>query len=61
MFLGQEVHFYMVYIEYYTELNLQIFNYAQKLTEICKAIFALAKRLLTFATVVMVRPVACHS
>ena len=27
-FLGQEVHFYTVYIAYYTELNLQIQNYA---------------------------------
>ena len=26
----QEVHYYMVYIAHYTELNLQIFNYAQK-------------------------------
>ena len=26
----QEVHYYMVYIEYYTELNLQVWNYAQK-------------------------------
>ena len=24
MFLGQEVHYYMVYIAYFTELNLQI-------------------------------------
>ena len=30
VFLGQEVHNYMVYIEYYTELNLQNFNYAEK-------------------------------
>ena len=30
VFLGQEVHYYMVYIAYFTELNLQICNYAQK-------------------------------
>ena len=30
VFLGQEVHFYMVYIAYFTELNLQICDYAQK-------------------------------
>ena len=30
MFLGQKVHYYMIYIAYYTELNLQICNYAQK-------------------------------
>ena len=30
MFLGQEVHYYMVYIAYFTELNLQICDYAQK-------------------------------
>ena len=29
-FLGQEVHYYMVNIAYYTELNLQICNYVQK-------------------------------
>ena len=29
MFLGQEVHYYMVYIAYYTKLNLQLCNYAQ--------------------------------
>ena len=28
--LGQEVHYYMVYIAYFTELILQIRNYAQK-------------------------------
>ena len=28
--LGQEVHYYMVYIAYFTELNLQICDYAQK-------------------------------
>ena len=30
MFLGQEVHYYMVYIAYFTELNLQICDYGQK-------------------------------
>ena len=30
MFLGQEVHYYMVYIAYFTEVNLQICDYAQK-------------------------------
>ena len=30
MFLGQEVHYYMVYIAYFTELILQICDYAQK-------------------------------
>ena len=28
--LWQEVHYYMVYIAYYTVLNLQICNYAHK-------------------------------
>ena len=28
VFLGQEVHYYMVYLAYYTELNLQVCNYA---------------------------------
>ena len=30
VFLGQEVHYYMVYIAYFTELILQICNFAQK-------------------------------
>ena len=30
VFLGQEVHYYMVYIAYFTELNLQICDCAQK-------------------------------
>ena len=30
VFLGQEVHFYMVYIAYFTELILQICDFAQK-------------------------------
>ena len=33
--LGQEVHYYMVYIAYYTELDLQICDYALKL-RICR-------------------------
>ena len=31
----QEVHYYMVYIAYFTELNLQICDYAQK-RRICR-------------------------
>ena len=57
----QEVHYYMVYIAYYTELNLEIFNYAQnnaivakivntRLMKIRMAIFALAERLPTSFT-----------
>ena len=34
-FLGQEVHYYMIYIAYSIELNLQICNYAQK-RRICR-------------------------
>ena len=30
VFLGQEVHYYMVYFAYFTELILQICDYAQK-------------------------------
>ena len=30
VFLGQEVHYYMVYIAYFTGLILQICDYAQK-------------------------------
>ena len=30
VFLGQEVHYYMVYIAYFTELILQICDYVQK-------------------------------
>ena len=30
VFLGQELHYYMVYIAYFTELILQIYDYAQK-------------------------------
>ena len=36
MFLGQEVHYYMVYIAYFTELNLQFCDYAQKLCIFCE-------------------------
>ena len=39
VFLGQEVHYYMVYIAYFTDLILQICDYAQKRRiwrEICK-------------------------
>ena len=62
MFLGQEMHYYMVCIVYYTELNLQVCNYAQKtahlsrkkvntrLTIVIMAIFALAEKLPTSAT-----------
>ena len=35
MLLWQEVHYYMVYIAYYTVLNLQICNYAQ-IRRICR-------------------------
>ena len=57
----QEVHYYIVYIAYCTELNVQICNYAQK-RRICRenskytpdkkivAIFAFAERLPTSAT-----------
>ena len=37
VFLRQEVNYYMVYIAYYTELNLQICNYAKK-QRICRKI-----------------------
>ena len=61
MFLGQEVHYYMVYIAYFTELNLQICDYAQndpfvakivnmRLTKIFVAIFAPDERLPSPAT-----------
>ena len=35
MLLGQEVHYYMVYIAYFTELKLRICDYAQK-RRICR-------------------------
>ena len=62
VFLGQEVHYYMVYIAYFTELMLQISDYAQKrrscrknsnsnsMTNMFKAIFALAETLPSSAT-----------
>ena len=62
MFLGQEVHYYMVYIAYFTELNLQICDHAEKnnafdakivntlLTKIFIAIFAPDERLPSSAT-----------
>ena len=59
MFLGQEVHYYMIYIAYYIELNFKIGDYAQK-RSICRenskyaqnfmAIFAFDERLPTSAT-----------
>ena len=30
VFLGQDVHYYMVYVAYFTELILQICDYAEK-------------------------------
>ena len=61
MFLGQERYYYMVSIANHSELNLQACNYAQKrrichekseyaLDESYMAIFALAERLPTSAT-----------
>ena len=43
--LGQEVHYYMVYIAYFTELNSKIWDYAQK-RRICRknCKYALDKR-----------------
>ena len=38
VFLGQEVHYYMVYIAYFTELILQICDYAQKKTHLTRKI-----------------------
>ena len=35
VFLGQEVHYYIVYIAYFTELKLQMCDYAQK-RHICR-------------------------
>ena len=37
--LGQEVHYNMVHIAYYTELNLQICNYAQNDAFVAKLTF----------------------
>ena len=61
VFLVQEVYYCMVYIAYYTELNLQIGDYAKndafvaeivntRLTKIFMAIFAFDERLPTSAT-----------
>ena len=61
VFLGQEVHYYMVYMAYFTELNLKIWDYAQndafvakivitRLTKGFMAIFAPAESLPSPAT-----------
>ena len=54
VFLGQEVHYYMVYIAYFTVLILQICDYAEivntRLTKIFIAIFAPDERLPSSAT-----------
>ena len=42
VFLGKEAHYYLVYIAYFTELNLQICDYVQKrriCRENCKYVF----------------------
>ena len=44
VFFGQEVHYYMVYVAYCPDSNLQVCNYAQM------AVFALAERQPTSAT-----------
>ena len=36
VFLGQKVHYYVVYIAYHTELNLQICNFVQQRRICCK-------------------------
>ena len=36
VFFRQEVHYYMVYIAYFTELNLQICDYTQKRRICCE-------------------------
>ena len=65
MFLGQEVHYYVVYIAYFTELILQICNYAKndafdakivntRLTKIIIAIFAPDERLPSSATLLII-------
>ena len=65
VFLGQEVHYNMVHIVYYTELNLQICDTRQndafvakianaRLTKTFVAIFALAERRPTSATLMKV-------
>ena len=59
VFLGQEMHYYMLCIAYFTRLNWQICNYAQKrrrkkskyaVGESFHAIFSLAEQLPTSAT-----------
>ena len=61
VFLGQEMHYYMIYIAYHTESNLQMLQLRAKdafvakivntcLTNLFLAIFALAERLSTSAT-----------
>ena len=61
VFPGEKVPYYMVHIAYYTELNIQICNYAQndafvakiantRLTKTFVAIFVLAERLPTSTT-----------
>ena len=61
VFFGQEVHYYMVYIAYFSELYLQICDYVQndafvakivntRLTKIFMAIFAPDERLPSSAT-----------
>ena len=64
VFIGKEVHYYMVYIAYFTELNLQICHNTQsdafvakivnmRLTKIFMAIFAPDERLPSSATLDM--------
>ena len=40
MLYGQEMHYYIVYIAYYSEMNLQICNYVQKWRICCKSVNA---------------------
>ena len=66
---GQEVHYYMVYFAYFTELKMQNCDYVQKrricckkvntrLTKIFMAIFALAERVPTSATLLLLTSLA---
>ena len=57
MHLGQEVHYYMVYVAYFTKLDLQISDYAKK-TKFFMANFALAERLPTSATLHLLNPIS---
>ena len=68
MFLGQEVYNYIVYIAYFTELNLHICDYLHKnafvveivnthLTKIFMAIFAPDERLPRSATLMHSRDI----